>query len=138
MNSINMKLVKVNGKTRNNLLVALANLVLMDADFNGENGLEYLRDEVWKANGFKSMEDYEKQNEYDSDEDDNYEEIELKYESNMEYLLDVLKDKETDREVIEEYIADWIKCDSYYKDHILDVVYDENGKAECIALALMY
>ena len=138
MNSINMKLVKVNGKTREDLLVALAILGELDEDFNGGNGIEYLRDEVWKANGFESMEDYEVKNEYDSDEDDDYEEIELKYESNMAYLLDVLKDKETDKELIKEYISDWIGCDSYYKDHVLDVVYDENGKAECIALALMY
>ena len=109
MNNINMKLVKVNGKTREDLLVALASLGEMDADFNGENGIEYLWESVDKD----------------------------KYESNMEYLLDVLKDKETDKELIEEYISDWIGCDNYYKDHILDVVYDENGKAECIALATM-
>ena len=46
MNSINMKLVKVNGKTREDLLVALANLGEMDCDFNGENGIEYLWDDV--------------------------------------------------------------------------------------------
>ena len=138
MNSMNMKLVKVNGKTREDLLVALANLGGIDADFNGENGIEYLWDKVWKANGFESMEDYEEKNEYDSDEDDDYEEIELKYESNMAYLLDILKDKETDKELIEEYVSDWIGCENYYKYHILDVVYDENGKAECIALATMY
>ena len=110
MNSMNMKLVKVNGKTREDLLVALANLGEMDADFCGENGIEYLWESVDKE----------------------------KYESNMEYLLDILKDKETDKELIEEYIFDWIGCDNYYKDHILQVVYDENGKAECIALATMY
>ena len=110
MNSINMKLVKVNGKTREDLLTALASLGDMDADFNGENGIEYFWDSV------------------DS----------TKYESNMEYLLDTLKDKETDKELIEEYVSNWIGGDNYYKEHILDVVYDKNGKAECIALATMY
>ena len=109
MNSINMKLVKVNGKTREDLLRALASLGDIDADFNGENGIEYLWDDV------------------DS----------TKYESNMEYLLDTLKDKETDKELIEEYVDSWIGGDNYYKGHILDVVYDDNGKAECIALATM-
>lgn len=109
MNSINMKLVKVNGKTREDLLVALASLGEMDADFCGDNGIEYLWDGV------------------DS----------TKYESNMEYLLDVLKDKETDKELIEEYVSSWIGGDNYYKEHILDVVYDDNGNAECIALATM-
>lgn len=137
MNSINMKLVKINGKTRDDLLTALTELGEMDADFNGENGIEYLWDVVWKANGFKNMEDYEEKNEYDSDEDDDYEEIKLKYESNMEYLLDSLKEETTDKDIIEQYISNWIGNDSYYKDYILDVVYDDNGKAECIALATM-
>lgn len=108
-NNINMKLVKVNGKTRENLLVALASLGELDADFNGENGIEYLWDGV------------------DS----------TKYESNMEYLLDVLKDKETDKELIEEYVTNWIGNDYYCKNHILDIIYDDNGKAECIALATL-
>ena len=72
--------------------------------------------------------------------------LELLRERNQEKisknLLDILKDKETDKELIEEYVSDWIGCDNYYKYHILDVVldvvYDENGKAECIALATMY
>ena len=106
-NNMNMSLVKVNGKTREDLLKALATLGEMDADFCGDNGTEYL----WK----------------------NVEET--KYASNMEYLLDTLKDKETDKEVIEEYISNWIGCDSYYIEHILHVVYDDKGKAECIALA---
>lgn len=59
MNYMNMKLVKVNGKTREDLLTALASLGEIDADFNGENGVEYLWDEVWKANGFENMKDYE-------------------------------------------------------------------------------
>ena len=44
MNNINMKLVKVNGKTREDLLVALASIGEIDADFNGDNGIEYLQD----------------------------------------------------------------------------------------------
>ena len=137
MNSINMKLVKVNGKTREDLLAALSELGEMDCDFNGENGIEYLWDIVWKANGFKNIEDYEEKNEYDSDEDDDYEEIELKYESNMEYLLDSLKEEALDKDVIEQFVSNWIGGDNYYKEYILDIVYDDNGKAECIALATM-
>ena len=65
INNINMKLVTVNGKTREDLLVALASIGEIDADFNGDNGIEYLWDNV------------------DS----------TKYKNNMEYLLDTLKDK---------------------------------------------
>lgn len=109
MNSINMKLVKVEGKTRQDLLNALASLGEMDLDFCGENGSDYLWENI----------DQEK------------------YESNMEYLLDILKDVESDKELIEQFISKWIDGDNYYQDHILDVVYDKNSKAECIALATM-
>ena len=98
MNNINMKLVKVNGKTREDLLVALVSLGEIDADFNGDNGIEYLWDNV------------------DS----------TKYESNMKYLLDTLKDKETDKELIEEYVSSWIGRDSYYKEHILELLLNES------------
>ena len=109
MNYMNMRLVKVNGKTREDLLVALASLGEMDCDFNGENGLEYLWETVDKN----------------------------KYESNMEYLLDTLKGEKEDKNVIEQYVSSWIGCDGYYKEYILDVIYDDNGKAECIALSTM-
>lgn len=139
MNYMNMKLVKVNGKTREDLLKALATLGELDADFCGDNGIEYLWTSVWEANGFESQEDYEEKEEMLDSDDDDYEEIVLKYESNVEWVLDELKAKETDtdKEIIEEFVSYWIDGDSYYKDHILDVVYDENGKAECIALATM-
>lgn len=108
MNSINMRLVKVNGKTRKDLFVALVELGEMDCDFNGENGTEYL----W------------------------YNVNENKYESNMEYLLDTLE-AENDKDFIEQFVSKWIGCDSYYKDYILNVIFDKDGKAECIALATM-
>ena len=41
VNNINMKLVKVEGKTRQDLLNALASLGEMDLDFCGENGICY-------------------------------------------------------------------------------------------------
>ena len=110
MNSINMKMVKVNGKTREDLIVALQNLGELDEDFCGGNGIEYLWKHVDKN----------------------------KYTSNMQYLLDTLKDKNSDKELIEEYVNTWINSDNYYKEHILDVIYDDNGNAECIALATMY
>jgi len=105
-----LKLVKVNGKTRNDLLAALATLGEMDADFCGDNGEEYLWDEA----------------------------EEEEFESNMEYLLNNIKGIQSDKELIENFIERWIAFDSYYKDHALEVIYDKNGKAEYIALALVY
>ena len=52
-------LEKVVAGNRNSLLAALESLSGFDCDFNGENGLEYLWGEVWEANGFENMEDYE-------------------------------------------------------------------------------
>lgn len=110
MDNITMSLVKVNGKSREDLLNALRELAEIDADFNGENGIDYLWDNVDTS----------------------------KYNSNLEYLLDKLKEKETDKEIIEEFVSSWIDEDGYYKDHVLDVIYDDNKKAECVALAVMY
>lgn len=109
MNSLDMNLVKVNGKTRKDLLDALATLSESDADFTGENGIDYLWEVVDKK----------------------------KHDSNMAYLLDKVKDNASDKEVIEEFIDSWIGADGYYKAHCLEVIYDENEKAECIALATL-
>ena len=103
--SLGHKVVKVEGKTREDLLTALANLGTTDADFSGDNGIEYLWEEA------------------------------SKFDSNCEYCLDLVKDKETDEEVISEFIKLWIERDGYYKEHDLEVIYDENGKAEFISLA---
>lgn len=102
---VELKLVKVNGDTRNDLLNALSELASMDADFSGENGSEYL----WKeAVGFKS---------------------------NADYLLNAVKDMPTDEDVINAFISGWINSDSFYNSFKTDVTYN-NGKAECIALAV--
>ena len=128
MNNLNMKLVKVNGNTREDLLNALALLGEIDADFCGDNGVEYLWDKVWETNGFKDYEDFENK---DFDEDD------LKYESNMKYLLDTLKDIKSDDDLIKEYVSCWLDNDGYYSDYNLEVIYNSKEKAECIALATM-
>lgn len=107
MDNLNMKLVKVHGKTRSDLVNALTELAQIDADFIGENGPDYLWDEVDAS----------------------------KYDSNMAYLFDALKDIKNDQEFIAEFIARWINADNYYHSSVLDVIYDEQGNAECIALA---
>lgn len=132
MNNLNMKLVKVNGNTREDLLNALALLGEIDADFCGDNGVEYLWDKVWEANGFEDYEDFENKVENeDFDEDD------LKYESNMKYLLDTLKDIKSDKDLIKKYVSCWLDNDGYYSDCNLAVIYNSKEKAECIALATM-
>lgn len=109
MSELNMKLVKIPGKTREDLLAALSELGTMDSDFCGENGPDYM----WP----------------DVDRD--------KYNSNLEYVLDQVKDIETDEELIKTFVSMFLDTDTYYFDYSLEVLYDENGIAECIALATM-
>jgi hypothetical protein len=109
MSVLNLRLVKVEGIRRQDLLDALARLSEMDADFCGENGSEYLWDCV----------------------------DETKYSSNMDYLLNTLKNLRSDKELIERFVSLWLDKDTYYLEHILEVTYDKTGKAECIALATM-
>lgn len=109
MNSMNMSLVKVKEKTRKALLIALKELSELDADFSGDNGIEY---------------NWAKTNESGA-------------ESNADYCLEQVKNLPTDKEVIETFVKMWIENDNYYIDNILEVIYDENENAECIALALL-
>jgi hypothetical protein len=105
---MDMKLVKVEGKTKEDLCNALRELAKLDDDFNGNNGIDYLWEEVDSS----------------------------KYQSNIDYLLDNLIGN-TDKELIEDFVKCWIEEDSYYVDYKLQVLYDKDNKAECIALALL-
>lgn len=103
---MNLSVGIVQGNTREDLLYALKELCSIDADFSGENGIEY----NWK------------------------ETIEEGYESNADYCLDKVKDLETDEEVISEFIKLWIENDHYYTDYAYDLAYEDN-KVKCIAIA---
>ena len=104
-NNLIMNVVEVKGLERKDLCNALLELAKIDDDFNGRNGIEHL----W---GSVNPE---------------------KYNSNAEYLIDVLKDKKTDKEIIEEFIRLWINYDNYYLKHKLNIMY-ENNKAKIISL----
>lgn len=130
-------LAKVEPGNRESLLQALIDISDGDCDFSGENGLEYLWEEVWKANGFDNMDDYEEKNEYNSDEDDSYEEIKLKYESNMDYLLDKVRNIENDEDCIRAYIEGWIGNDGYYGEYDLNWLKNDDGKIIALSIAYM-
>ena len=134
--SLYTSLEKVVAGNRKSLLVALESLSNFDCDFNGENGLEYLWDEVWETNGFESLEDYEEKQEYDSDEDEGYEEIELKYESNVEWLLNEVKDIEDDGDCIEAFFRIWMEHDgNYYDEYETNYIRNKNGKVVAVSFA---
>ena len=125
--SLYVNLVKVEDTTREALITALATFGESDADFNGDNGLEYLWDVVWEVNGFKDYDDWEAQGE-----------PEVKYESNLEYLCDILMKAEDDLALIDEFFNDWLYHDSYYEDYNYEVSTDGDGNITAIALAYVH
>lgn len=105
--SLYMNLIEVNAKDRESLLDALRSLGDFDCDFNGENGIEYLWEEI--------------------DED--------KFDSSMDYLLNEVKDIPDDEKCVRFFIETWMKHDSYYKEYELDFIKNEEGDVIAIAFA---
>ena len=123
--SLHTHLESVKAGNRNSLLSALTSLSDFDCDFNGENGIDYLWDEVWEANGFESQEDFESQ-----------EEAELKYESNLDWLLDEVKEIEDDADCIETFFETWMEHDrNYYDEYEANYIRNKNGKVVAVSFA---
>lgn len=119
-------LEKVKAGNREDLLSALANFSDFDLDFNGENGLDYLWDEVWEVNGFENIDEYE-----------NQVNAELKYESNLEWLLDKVKDIEDDGECIETFFETWMEHDrNYYDEPEVNYIRNKKGKVIAVSFAV--
>ncbi|HAU87301.1 MAG TPA: hypothetical protein DCW90_17995 [Lachnospiraceae bacterium] len=91
---------------RKSLLNALKSLSDFDCDFNGENGLEYLWEEV---DGF---------------------------ESNMDYLADKVKDIEDDEDCVETFFKEWMSRDiNYYKEWNVSVLTDTKKRVKAISFS---
>lgn len=121
-----VKLESVKAGNRNSLLSALTSLSDFDCDFNGENGIDYLWDEVWEANGFENQEDFESQDE----------ETELKYESNLDWLLDEVKEIEDDADCVETFFRTWMEHDkNYYDEYETNYIRNKNGKVVAVSFA---
>ena len=103
-------LVEVKKGDREDLLATLSNLSDFDCDFNGENGIDYAWEET----------------------------VEKGFESNLEYLLDKVKDIKDDAECVNEFFNYWMERDSnYYHDFKVDYLTDENGKIFAISFSIM-
>ena len=124
-------LASVEPGNRDSLLQALIDISDGDCDFNGENGLEYLWDEVWEANGYKDYDDFADKH------PDVEEEVELKYESNMDYLLEKVKDIKNDYHCIEAYIEGWMGNDGYYGEYEWNWLKNDDGKIIALSIAYM-
>ena len=124
--SLFAKLENVKAGNRNSLLSALTSISDFDCDFNGENGIDYLWDEVWEANGFESWEDFESQDE----------ETELKYESNLNWLLDEVKEIEDDADCIDTFFETWMEHDrNYYDEYEVNYIRNKNKKVVAVSFA---
>lgn len=76
---------------REDVITALMDIANHDADFNGENGADYL----WgRAEGF---------------------------ESNAEYVLSVAENEPTITKMIEKFVSEWLDNDYYYADYDLSI-----------------
>ena len=127
--SLFLKLESVKAGNRDSLLSALSSLSDFDCDFIGENGISYLWDEVWKANGFESQEDFESKDE----------ETELKYESNLDWLLDEVKKIEDDADCIDTFFRIWMDHDkNYYTEYEVNYIRNKNGKVVAVSFAATY
>jgi hypothetical protein len=100
-------LEEVEVDNRESLLNALRSLSEYDNDFNGENGIDYLWEE---ANGF---------------------------ESNMEYLVNEVKDIEDDEECVNTFFEEWLNHDKYYDEWNISVIADEKKRVKAISLAAL-
>lgn len=127
--SLFLKLESVKAGNRDSLLSALSSLSDFDCDFIGENGIDYLWDEVWKANGFESQADFESKDE----------ETELKYESNLDWLLDEVKKIEDDADCIDTFFRIWMDHDkNYYTEYEVNYIRNKNEKVVAVSFAATY
>ena len=90
---------------RESLLDALRSLSDFDCDFNGENGLDYLWED---AKG---------------------------YDSNMDYLINEVKDIKDDEECVNTFFEEWLDHDKYYDEWNVSVITDERKRVKAISLA---
>lgn len=95
--TLTLKQFKINGP--NDIIDALVSLADIDADFNGENGEEYL----WKVAK------------------------DAGYDTNATYLANTITKNNNDFEsCVKEYVEEWIGKDYYYKDYDVKILKDKN------------
>ena len=109
--SLGFKIAPVEGTSSEDIKAALLCLAEEDCDFSGENGPDYLWENVSKEG----------------------------YDSNAEYLADtVLKDGSSYEDAIRDYIEGWLDSDGYYHTYEYKIIKDKQGKITHIALAYTY
>ena len=105
--TLHTSLERVKAGDRTNLLYTLRNIANFDMDFNGENGEDYTWEEALE-NGF---------------------------ESNLEYVIDGVKDIENDEECVRTFFEEWMENDGYYAEYEVNCLTDTKGRVIVIGFA---
>lgn len=105
--NLSLDLVKVEPNNRESLLNALRSLSEIDCDFSGDNGFEYNWD-ITNEEGF---------------------------DSNVDYVINEVKDIDDDLECINKFLAEWMGDDYYYQQYEMKCLTDDNGNIIAISLA---
>ena len=122
--SLGLKIANVNDNSRESLIEALTQLGESDNDFCGENGYEYLWECVWLESGFTSYEDWKSKNE-----------PQLLYDSNLKYVIEMVRRYENNMKCIEEFFKNWLDHDTYYLSYEWECIKDKDDNIVAIALA---
>lgn len=107
--SLYTSLVEVKKGNRKDLLKALESLSEFDLDFNGANGIEYAWEETLEAG----------------------------FDSNLDYVLEQVQNIEDDVECVVKFVSMWMDGDSYYHEHELNYLADDDGNVYVISLSAM-
>jgi len=105
--TLHTNLEKVKVGDRENLLCVLRNIADFDMDFNGDNGEDYTWEEALE-NGF---------------------------ESNLEYVLNIIEDIENDEECVKAFFEEWMENDGYYTEYEVNCLTDTKGRVTAIGFA---
>ena len=105
--TLHTSLEKVEAGDRKDLLNTLRNIADFDMDFNGDNGEDYTWEEALE-NGF---------------------------ESNLEYVLNIVEDIENDEECVKAFFEEWMENDGYYAEYDVNCLTDSKGRVTAISYA---
>ena len=105
--TLHTSLERVKAGNRADLLNTLRNMADFDMDFNGDNGEDYTWEEA----------------------------LEKGFESNLEYVIDEVKDIENDEECVKTFFEEWMENDGYYAEYEVNCLTDTKGRVTAISFA---
>lgn len=104
---LHTSLEKVKAGDRISLLYALRNIASFDMDFNGENGEDFTWEEA----------------------------LEKGFVSNLEYVIDYVKDIKNDEECVNTFFKEWMDNDGYYAEYEVNCLTDSKNRVIVIGFA---